>query len=75
MSDPSPGPQVQPLGRIAKPGLFPQQGVDDQGEEEGGDGSNAAGNLAINDALIEPFAKGKVVEYHEALENYENPSQ
>ena len=53
MSDPSPGPQVQPLGRIAKPGLFPQQGVDDQGEEGGGNGSNAVGNLASNDALIE----------------------
>ena len=75
VSDPSPGPQVQPLGRIAKPGLFPQQGVDDQGEEGGGNGSNAVGNLASNDALIAPSAIGKVVEYHEALENDENPPQ
>ena len=60
---------------VAEPGLLPQQGVDDKGEKEGDDGSNAVGNLASNDALIEPSAIGKVVEYHEALENDENPSQ
>ena len=66
MSDPSAGSQVRPLGRCSRPWTPPP---------EGGDGSNAVGNLASNDALIEPSAISKIVEDHEALENDENPSQ
>ena len=55
---------------LVAPELLPLEGVDDQGEEEGGDGSNAVSNLAGNDAPVELSANGTGdVETHEAIDN------
>jgi hypothetical protein len=57
---------------LVAPELLPLEGVDDQGEGEGGDGSDAVSNLAGNDAPMESSVNGTGdVEKHEAIDNDE----